>query len=86
MTHPRLELRRSGPNAWALFDAPTGRDAGGITYVHAADGNHYRMWMHRDGVRLDLDPPLAQLAMAARALEDAIASENANRRSQQTPH
>jgi hypothetical protein len=41
----KLTLRRDGPSAWLLTDA-TGRNVGGITYTHAADGRHYQPWKY----------------------------------------
>lgn len=68
---PRLKMRRDGASAWLLSDAATGIDVGGIRYVHAPDGNHYQPWLFVDGARRILDTPLPQLAMAARAVEEA---------------
>jgi hypothetical protein len=68
--HNRLKMRRDGVAAWLLCDAATGADIGGIQYVHASDGNHYRPWLLVDGVRSALGEPLPQLAMAARAVEE----------------
>ncbi len=67
----RLKMRRDGPCAWLLYDAATGADIGGIQYVHASDGNHYRPWLLIDGARSPLGEPLPQLAMAARAIEES---------------
>jgi hypothetical protein len=67
-----LKLQRASPNEWLLADAITGHVVGGITYMHAADGNHYQAWLNADGARNGAGEPLAQLAMAARALEDAL--------------
>jgi hypothetical protein len=66
-----FKLRRSRQNEWTLADEA----AGGIDYVHDADGDHYRPWLLVDGVRRDVGEPLAQLAMAARAVSDALASK-----------
>lgn len=67
----RLKMRRDGARAWLLSDAASGTDVGGIQYEHAADGNHYRPWLLIDGARQMFGQPLPQLAMAARAVEDA---------------
>lgn len=78
--HDRLNIRRHGASAWLLYDAATGATVGGIQYEHAADGNHYRAWLLVDGTRCAIDNALPQLAMAARAVEDALASTtNGNR-------
>ena len=69
----RLKMRRDGARAWLLCDAATGADIGGIEYVHASDGNHYRPWLLIDGARQPIGEPLPQLAMAARAVEEARA-------------
>lgn len=68
----RLKIRRDGANAWLLSDASTGVEVGGVQYQHAPDGQHYRPWLLVDGVRCSLGDPLPQLAMAARAVEDAL--------------
>jgi hypothetical protein len=68
----RLKMRRDGPDAWRLSDATTGVDVGGIQYAHAADGDHYRPWLFVDGARRAIGKPLPQLAMAARAVADAL--------------
>jgi hypothetical protein len=68
-----LILRRDGPAAWQLAEAATGADVGGIRYDHAGDGNHYRTWLLVDGEARDFGEPLPQLAMAARAIEAAVA-------------
>ncbi len=68
----RLKIRRDGATAWLLSDASTGVEVGGVQYQHAPDGRHYRPWLLVDGVRRVLDDPLPQLAMAARAVEDAL--------------
>lgn len=65
----RLKMRRDGVCAWLLFDAATGTNIGGIQYVHASDGNHYRAWLLVDGARRYLGERLPQLAMAARSIE-----------------
>lgn len=76
----RLRIKRDGASAWLLYDADTASTIGGIEYKHAPDGNHYRAWLLVDGSRCLLDEPLPQLAMAARAVEDARASlESKNR-------
>ena len=67
----RLKMRRDGVRAWLLYDAATRADIGGIQYEHAPDGNHYRPWLLIDGARRNLGSPLPQLAMAARAVEEA---------------
>ncbi len=64
-----LKMRRDGARGWLLCDTATGIDIGGIDYVHAGDGNHYRAWLYADGARRSLGSPLPQLAMAARAVE-----------------
>ena len=64
-------MRRDGAQAWLLHDAATGVDVGGIQYEHAPDGNHYRPWLLIDGTRRNIGSPLPQLAMAARAVEEA---------------
>ena len=71
----KLTLRRDGPGSWVLSDPATGHDLGGIAYVHAADGNHYRPWRNVDGERQgDGDgEAVPQLGMAVRAVTDAIA-------------
>jgi hypothetical protein len=68
----RLKIRRDGARAWLLSDAITGFDIGGVRYEHAPDGQHYRPWLFVEGVRRTLDHRLPQLAMAARAVEDAL--------------
>lgn len=67
-----LTLRRDGPRAWIMSNA-NGADMGGIEYQHDADGNHYGAWVYADGVRHDVGEPVAQLAMAARSVADALA-------------
>lgn len=69
----RLKMRRDGVSAWLLYDAVTGADIGGIQYEHASDGNHYRPYLLVDGARRNFGEPLPQLAMAARAVDDARA-------------
>jgi hypothetical protein len=69
---PLLKLQRDGASAWRLFDKVTGAAVGGIRYVHAADGNHYQLWLLVDGAAVDLEERLPQLAMAARAVEARI--------------
>jgi hypothetical protein len=68
----RLKLRRDSARAWLLFDASTGVEIGGVQYEHAPDGNHYRPLLFVDDVRRPLDHPLPQLAMSARAAEEAL--------------
>jgi hypothetical protein len=85
MTSTELKLRRTSANAWAMADTVSGTDVGCIEYVHDADGNHYRAWLLVDGIRQRVGEPLAQLAMAARACEEAVASEAASHRSQRMP-
>jgi hypothetical protein len=58
-----MKLVRTAPTSWQRADG-----AGGVDYRHAADGRHYRPWVLRDGVRVELEP-IEQLAMAARAIE-----------------
>ena len=70
----RLKMRREGAAEWLLSDAVTGRDVGGISYRHAADGNHYRPWLIVESTRQPLDGALPQLQLAARAIEDALRS------------
>jgi hypothetical protein len=67
-----LKLQRDGASAWRLFDKASGAAVGGIRYVHDADGNHYQPWLLVDGVAVDLDERLPQLAMAARVIEARI--------------
>ncbi len=67
-----LKLRRTTPTAWALVDAGTGAAVGSIKYRHAADGNHYRAWMYVNGVQRQAGGPVPQLAMAVRAVGDAV--------------
>lgn len=70
---PALKMRRDGSSAWLLAGATSGVDVGGIIYVHAADGNHYRPWLFINGVAREFGEPLPQLAMAARAVEHEVA-------------
>jgi hypothetical protein len=72
MTTRALKLRRSRQNEGTLTDEAIGADVGGIDYVHDAGGNHYRPWLLVDSARQRVGEPLAQLAMAARAVEDAL--------------
>ena len=72
MKHPDMTLRRTSANEWLLTDAVTGRDVGSITYEHAADGNHYRLWLFVDGARQDVGEPVAQLAIAAREFANEV--------------
>ena len=67
-----LKIRRDGARAWLLSDALTGVDIGGVRYEHASDGQHYRPWLFVEGVRHTLEDRLPQLAMAARAVEEAL--------------
>ena len=69
----KLTLRRDGPGSWVLSDPATGHDLGGIAYVHAADGNHYRPWRNVDGKRQGDGEAAPQLGMAVQAVTDAIA-------------
>ncbi len=71
----RLKLRRDGAQAWRLSKPATGIDVGGIDYVHAANGNHYRPWLIVDDQRSDVGEALPQLAMAARAIEAAVGTK-----------
>lgn len=71
MKHPELKLRRTSPNEWSLTDT-NGVGIGSIVYVHAADGNPYQTWVLRDGAQQPVGEPLAQLAMAARGVEEAL--------------
>jgi hypothetical protein len=50
----------------------TGEGVGGITNTHAAAGDHYRAWGLVDGARQNVGKLLAQLAMAARSVADAL--------------
>ena len=68
----RLNIRRGGASSWLLSHATTGVEIDGVQYEHAPDGRHYRPWLLVDGMRRTLDHPLPQLAMAARAVEDAL--------------
>jgi hypothetical protein len=68
-----LKIQRDGPRAWRLSDPYDGADVGGVDYIHAADGNHYRPWLFVDGTRHDVGDPVPQLPMAARAVEQARA-------------
>ena len=70
----KLNLRTDGPNAWLLFDPATGHVVGGIAYAHAENGDHYRPWRLVDGARCDMGIAVPQLAMAARAVADALAA------------
>jgi hypothetical protein len=67
-----LKLHRDGPSAWRMTTAASDILVGGIRYQHAADGHHYRPWLLVDGAPVELDERLSQLAMAARAVEEAI--------------
>jgi hypothetical protein len=69
----KLTLRRDGPGSWVLSDPATRHDLGGITYVHAADGNHYQPWRNVDDVRQGAGEAVPQLEMAVQAVTDAIA-------------
>jgi hypothetical protein len=69
----KLTLRRDGTREWLLSDA-TGADVGGITYLHDADGLHYHPWLIVDGARQSIGEPVAQLNIAARLIEEALAS------------
>lgn len=69
----RLTLRRDGPAAWRLSDTASDVDVGGIDYVHAADGRHYRPWLLVDGVRQDVGEAVSQLDMAAKVIDDVLA-------------
>ncbi len=68
-----LKLHRDGPRDWRLADTASGDDVGGISYVHASDGNHYRPWVLIDHAAREFGDPLPQLAMAARAIADEVA-------------
>ena len=70
---PTKKLSRISSNEWLIAGAVTGRDVGCIVCVHDADGNHYRPWVYVDGARHDVATPVAQLAVAARAIEDVLA-------------
>ncbi len=68
---PKFTLHADGQRAWLLREVSTGITVGGVVYAHAADGNHYRAWVLRDGVRHTIDPPVPQLRMAARSVAEA---------------
>lgn len=63
-----LKLRRDGPSSWLLIDTATGIAVGGIDYVHAADGRHYRPWLLVGEARQHIGDPVSQLDIAARAV------------------
>ena len=71
-----LRIRRSGASEWLLRDTQSETDVGGVHYNHDPDGNHYRAWLIVDGAQRDVGNALPQLAMAARAVEDAWVQAN----------
>ena len=70
---PAFGIRVDGSRAWILSEHETGRDIGLVTYQHDRHGNHYHAWLLVDGGHKEIGTPSAQLAQAARVIEDEIA-------------